>query len=124
MQDIGYRLTALEREVAQLKTGLLVTADAAAALPIPPSVEKVVVNPGPPATAVPFVKAEKKFTSNKYVKLKDMRVALTESQQTGVGALRNFYTDGPGSTVFIVKAFRETGYTALSVDIAKRYLHS
>ncbi len=82
----------------------------------------VVVNPAPPATAVPIVKAEKQ-SSKKYVKLKDMRVALTESQQKG-GELRDLYTDCPGSRSFIVRAFRESGYTALSVDIAKKYLHS
>ena len=81
------------------------------------------MNPPPPATSVPFVKAETK-SSKKYVKLKDTRVALTESQQRGVGELRDLYTDGPASRLFMVKAFRETGYTTLSVDIAKRYLLS
>ena len=98
VQDLGSRVTALEREVSQLKTGLPVTADGAVALPITLSVERVVVNPPPPAMSVPFVKAETK-SSKKYVKLKDMRVALTESQQRGVGELRNLYTDGPGSRV-------------------------
>ncbi len=62
VQVLRSRLMALEREFAdwkKLKTAFLVTADAAAAdaaaaLPVPP-VERVVVNPAPPATAVPFV---------------------------------------------------------------------
>jgi hypothetical protein len=113
VQYLGSRLMALGRAFADwktLKAGSLVmvgaaAADAAAALPIPP-VERVVVNPAPPATAVPFVNAEQKSKSKKYVKQKDVMVALTESQQRGVGELRDLYTDGPGSRLFIVQATR------------------
>ncbi len=82
------------------------------------------MNPAPPGTAVPLVKAEKFVKQKKYVKHKNMRVTLTESQLRQVGELRAFYTDGPRSWLFRVQAIRQSGDTTLGVDIAKRFLLS
>ena len=77
-----------------------------------------------PLTSAAAVMSMAKVKAEKYVSKKDQRAVLDDTQQAGVRTLESWYLDTQESRPFMIKSFRELGYTVKNAVLAKLYLMS